>query len=120
MSDQRRILTLDQSSVSTTCAYCGVGCGVLMRRDADNGRWSATGDKRHPANHGRLCVKGSALGDTLTLKRRLLEPQVDGASTDWDTALQASAEIALPSKPTSTRVHVDPSVVRCTWAPPAT
>uniref|UniRef100_UPI0018670B4B hypothetical protein n=1 Tax=Microbulbifer hainanensis TaxID=2735675 RepID=UPI0018670B4B len=51
----------------TTCPYCGVGCGVTATRalDGDNEQISVDGDTSHPANSGRLCVKGSALADTL-------------------------------------------------------
>lgn len=45
----------------TTCPYCGVGCGVLAEVDAA-GLVSVRGDAGHPANLGRLCVKGAALG----------------------------------------------------------
>ena len=47
--------------VRTTCPYCGVGCGVLAEVAAD-GQVSVRGDPDHPANFGRLCSKGSALG----------------------------------------------------------
>jgi assimilatory nitrate reductase catalytic subunit len=42
--------------IRTTCPYCGVGCGVLARRE-ENGLVSVRGDEQHPANLGRLCVK---------------------------------------------------------------
>jgi assimilatory nitrate reductase catalytic subunit len=74
----------------TTCPYCGVGCGVLVSRAAD-GRVEVHGDPEHPANYGRLCSKGTALGETLGLEDRLLRPAVDGRDTDWDTALDAVA-----------------------------
>ncbi|HBM61837.1 MAG TPA: hypothetical protein DD444_21955, partial [Citreicella sp.] len=45
------------------------------------------GDPAHPANRGRLCSKGSALGETVGLEGRLLSPRVLGRDTDWDTAL---------------------------------
>ncbi len=64
----------------TTCAYCGVGCGVVASKVA--GEIRIIGDKAHPANGGRLCSKGSALGETLGLDDRLLAPQVNGAETD--------------------------------------
>ena len=38
------------------------------------GRRSIAGDPEHPANAGRLCSKGSALGETLGLETRLLAP----------------------------------------------
>ena len=55
------------------------------------------GDPAHPANFGRLCSKGSALGETLGLDGRLLHPmlrQPDGtlARTDWDDALDRVAD----------------------------
>jgi assimilatory nitrate reductase catalytic subunit len=59
----------------TTCAYCGVGCGVLATPDG-NGGAAISGDPEHPANFGRLCSKGSALGETLGLRGRLLHPMI--------------------------------------------
>lgn len=73
--------------VCTTCPYCGVGCGVLAGPDG-----SIKGDPDHPANFGRLCSKGTALGDTVSLEGRLLAPSVNGADTDWDTALDLVAD----------------------------
>src|SRR5579871_2907887 len=59
----------------TTCPYCGVGCGVLATPDGKGGA-AITGDGEHPANFGRLCSKGSALGETLALEGRLLYPMI--------------------------------------------
>ncbi|WP_049622493.1 nitrate reductase [Frateuria defendens] len=58
---------------ATTCPYCGVGCGVLASVGAD-GAVGVTGDPGHGSNLGRLCVKGAALGETLDLQGRLLQP----------------------------------------------
>jgi assimilatory nitrate reductase catalytic subunit len=78
-------------SVRTTCPYCGVGCGVVVTA-TDKGAIEVHGDRSHPANHGRLCSKGTALGETVDLDGRLLRPVVDGCETDWDTALDRVAE----------------------------
>ncbi len=78
-------------SVRTTCPYCGVGCGVVMR-DAGDGKLKAEGDRDHPANFGRLCSKGAALGDTLSLDDRLLAPLVDGRRASWAAALDLVAK----------------------------
>src|SRR3982075_4637934 len=59
----------------TTCPYCGVGCGVLATPERGGGR-AISGDPEHPANFGRLCSKGSALGETLGLTNRLLYPMI--------------------------------------------
>src|SRR5437899_625846 len=80
----------------TTCPYCGVGCGVLAIPDNSGGA-AISGDAEHPANFGRLCSKGAALGETLGLNGRLLHPmlrQGDGthARVDWDQALGRVAD----------------------------
>ena len=82
--------SIASSEVRTTCPYCGVGCGVLVRRGA--GGVSVAGDPHHPANFGRLCSKGSALADTLDLSGRLLDPLVEGKRSGWDGALSLVAD----------------------------
>jgi assimilatory nitrate reductase catalytic subunit len=78
------------AEIRSTCAYCGVGCGVLLRPDGDGGL-AVRGDPDHPANYGRLCSKGLALGETLDRSNRLLVPQVHGQDSDWDSALDLVA-----------------------------
>src|SRR2546423_907503 len=65
----------DLRAISTTCAYCGVGCGIRATPDGRGGA-AISGDPEHPANFGRLCSKGSALGETLGLTNRLLYPMI--------------------------------------------
>ncbi|MGF6861618.1 assimilatory nitrate reductase catalytic subunit [Rhodobacteraceae bacterium MBR-64] len=77
-------------SIRTTCPYCGVGCGVLATPDGAGGA-RIKGDPDHPANAGRLCSKGTALGETLGLGGRVLTPQVGGAPAGWDAALDLVA-----------------------------
>lgn len=76
--------------IKTTCPYCGVGCGVLAEFD-DEGKITISGDPAHPANFGRLCSKGAALGDTLSMDGRLLYPEIEGYTQSWDTALNTVA-----------------------------
>lgn len=75
-----------EQTIQTTCPYCGVGCGVLATPQAD-GTVTIEGDSNHPANLGRLCSKGSALGETVDLGNRLLHPKIDGQRVSWDEAL---------------------------------
>ncbi len=89
------VMPSHQPAVRTTCPYCGVGCGVLAAPDQEGGA-AISGDPVHPANFGRLCSKGAALGETLSLDCRLLHPMLrrpDGAlaRVDWDTALDRVA-----------------------------
>lgn len=77
--------------VKTTCPYCGVGCGVVATV-GDDGGIGVKGDPDHPANFGRLCSKGAALGETLDLDGRLLYPEIGGQAAEWDKALDLVAE----------------------------
>ncbi len=87
-------LSQDHLAVRTTCAYCGVGCGVKATPQQD-GTITIAGDTLHPANQGKLCVKGSALGETVSLDGRLLYPQVreqgELRRVSWDAALDKIA-----------------------------
>ena len=83
-------MTMAVRKVKTTCAYCGVGCGILASVSAD-GQVEISGDASHPANYGRLCAKGASLAETLSHARRLMTPQVDGEAVTWDTALDEVA-----------------------------
>ena len=71
----------------TTCPYCGVGCGVSVVDGVPRG------DDNHPANFGRLCVKGAALKDTLNLPDRLTTPMLHGHE------LQAGMRRSTSSRP---------------------
>lgn len=55
------------SNTRTTCPYCGVGCGVIVKTQGEgSGRKiiQVVGDPDHPANYGKLCSKGSKLAET--------------------------------------------------------
>ena len=78
------------AGVKTTCPYCGVGCGIIATPRGD-GAVEIAGDPDHPANFGRLCSKGRALGETLSLEGRLLAPRINGAAAGWDAALDLVA-----------------------------
>jgi len=72
------------SAVRTTCPYCGVGCGVSA--SAEGRTLQVVGDTAHPANRGRLCSKGSALGATVGLEGRLLTPMIRDREATWAEA----------------------------------
>ena len=78
-------------AIRTTCAYCGVGCGISA---TPTGPRSVVirGDEAHPANGGRLCSKGTHLGETVGLAGRLLHPMVGNKRASWDKALDLVAK----------------------------
>jgi ferredoxin-nitrate reductase len=83
----------------TTCCYCGVGCGIIVRKDKRN-RLSVEGDKDHPVNKGMLCSKGMNIHYASQDKSdRLLYPQMRWSRhhprqrVTWDTAMKRSAAV---------------------------
>ena len=97
------------SPTRTTCPYCGVGCGVNITPQTD-GTFTVKPDKLHPANEGRLCSKGMALGETLDHPQRLLHPEIAGRAVTWDTATtevaKQFAEITAKHGPDSVAFYV--------------
>lgn len=83
----------------STCSYCGVGCGVLVKKDS-RGRMKVEGDPDHPVNKGMLCSKGMNLHYVVQdYSDRLLQPQMRWSrnhplqNVDWDTALERAAAV---------------------------
>ncbi|SOX54977.1 Nitrate reductase, partial [Mycobacterium ahvazicum] len=65
-----------QDTVNSMCAYCGVGCGMVLQitTDPDSDRRhvaKSVGNKSHPANFGRLCTKGTTTADMLAASGRM-------------------------------------------------
>ncbi len=81
--------------IKSTCAYCGVGCGIEAR-PTSLGKLEVRGDKDHPSNYGKLCTKGIALGDTVTPLGRLTQPahiqNEQKQELDWNSATQLVAD----------------------------
>ncbi len=76
--------------IESTCAYCGVGCGIDITQQGDKAKkLQASAD--HPANYGRLCVKGSNLLNTINESGRLLVPEVKGQQVPWSDAIEQVA-----------------------------
>ncbi|MCW9709158.1 nitrate reductase [Fodinibius salsisoli] len=83
----------------STCSYCGVGCGVIVEKNA-KGQIKVTGDESHPSNKGMLCSKGMNLHYTVADQSdRLLYPEMRWARNqprrrvDWDTALERASAV---------------------------
>ncbi len=87
---------------TTTCPYCGVGCGAIMAVQ-DGKLVSIEGDPDHPVNEGSLCPKGASLYQIANNEQRVtkvLYRSAGGSSWEektWDWAL---GEIASRIKQT--------------------
>lgn len=76
--------------IKTTCPYCGVGCGVKTSI-SDNQIIAVSGDDAHPANYGKLCVKGTSLHETMGQDGRLRHPLINGQQVEWAAAIDTVA-----------------------------
>ena len=88
-----------KKETKTTCSYCGVGCGIIIKKDAKN-RVYVEGDKDHPVNRGMLCSKGMNLHYVVNdTSDRILHPQMRWSRShpleqvSWDTALDRAASV---------------------------
>ncbi len=81
----------------SVCAYCGVGCGILV--GSQDGRVKKVrGDPNHPANYGLLCGKGATLPLMVHTPDRLTAPLLRTSRNrshepvGWDEALSHIAD----------------------------
>jgi sulfite reductase (NADPH) flavoprotein alpha-component len=90
-------------TVDSLCAYCGVGCGMVLQVDTDpkTGRRrvaKSTGQKTHPANFGRLCTKGATTAEMLAAPGRMESAYMRAGRgdppepTDMDAAITHCAQ----------------------------
>ncbi|WP_224999538.1 nitrate reductase [Cesiribacter sp. SM1] len=91
--------TQHKETYTSTCCYCGVGCGVVVSKEKD-GTVTVEGDKDHPVNKGMLCSKGMNLQYTVNDKSdRLLYPQMRYSKSmplqrvGWNDALERTAAV---------------------------
>ena len=99
----RESMTSGKDAVNTMCAYCGVGCGMVLQVTTDPKSElrhvaKSIGNKNHPANFGRLCTKGATTADMLAAPGRMDSAYVRAdrgeplEPIDMDTAIIQSAK----------------------------
>ena len=88
-----------EESFKTTCSYCGVGCGIVVKKDR-RGKITVEGDKDHPVNKGMLCSKGMNLHYAMQDRSdRLLYPEMRYSRSHpyqrvtWEQAIQRAAAV---------------------------
>jgi formate dehydrogenase major subunit len=79
-------------AVTTTCAYCGVGCSLVVESNG-GGIVRMVPSRDGAANHGHACVKGRFAWGYATHADRVLKPMIRERITDpwrevsWDEAI---------------------------------
>ncbi|MFM9836594.1 MAG: formate dehydrogenase subunit alpha [Methylophilaceae bacterium] len=85
-----------EHSVTTTCAYCGVGCSFNAEMKGEE-VVRMTPNKNGGANHGHSCVKGRFAWGYATHKDRITTPMIRKSIHDawkqvsWDEAFEYAA-----------------------------
>jgi len=95
---EKSIIWLGQAehSITTTCAYCGVGCSLNAEMKG-NEVVRMVPSKDGKANEGHACVKGRFAWGYATHKDRILKPMIRAKISDpwrevsWDEALDYAA-----------------------------
>ncbi len=88
---------LPERSVTTTCAYCGVGCSFNAELKGDT-VLRMTPDKAGLANEGHACIKGRFAFGYVTHKDRITSPMIRDNINDpwrevsWDEAFRYTAD----------------------------
>jgi ferredoxin-nitrate reductase len=90
---------MKEEAFKTTCSYCGVGCGMIVKKDRKN-NIVLEGDKAHPVNKGMLCSKGMNLHYAMNDKSdRLLYPEMRWSRhqpmqrVSWNDAITRAAAV---------------------------
>ncbi|WP_137175816.1 formate dehydrogenase subunit alpha [Massilia sp. HP4] len=95
---EKSVIWLGQAehSITTTCAYCGVGCSLKAEMKG-NEVVRMVPAKDGKANEGHACVKGRFAWGYATHKDRIMKPMIRAKITDpwkevsWDEALDYAA-----------------------------
>ncbi len=85
-----------QKSVSTTCPYCGVGCGIKLQVNGRDQVVTVEDDPDNRSSEGMLCVKGRFGASFVHHPDRLTTPLIrengQFREATWDEALDLIAE----------------------------
>lgn len=101
ISDRDRLSAGSGTSigVTTTCGYCGVGCGLEVRVSGQRIE-AIDGQRGHPVNDGHLCLKGRYAHRFVDHPERLRTPliRIDGElrPASWEEAFDLIARRLAP------------------------
>ncbi len=83
-------------TVSTTCPYCGVGCGIQAKVDVNDNIIEILDDPDNQSSLGMLCVKGrfgfSFVNHPDRIKKPLIRKDGEFVEVEWDEALDYVTE----------------------------
>lgn len=81
--------------ILTTCPFCGVGCGIYLEAEVDR-VLGAYPSVTHPANRGRICLRGWHVHELCITPARLRKPLLrkNGQleEVEWEEAIRFVSE----------------------------
>ncbi|KDM91530.1 formate dehydrogenase subunit alpha [Photobacterium galatheae] len=84
------------SIVKTVCPFCGVGCGINLKVDAQGNLTGVEPQRSHPVSRGKLCEKGWSTAYAIRPDNRITEPlkRIHDRfyPVSWDEALDTISE----------------------------
>lgn len=60
--------------INTICPFCGVGCGICLKRNDQGQLLSVEPQQAHPVSQGKLCEKGWSTAYAITGSDRITQP----------------------------------------------
>ena len=86
-------------TVSTTCPYCGVGCGIQAKIDSNDQIIEILDDPDNQSSLGMLCVKGrfgfSFVNHPDRIRKPMIRKNGELSPVEWDEALEYVADRLL-------------------------
>ena len=96
LQEKSLVASVPERAVTTTCAYCGVGCSLKAEMKGET-VVRMVPDRAGHANRGHACVKGRFAYGYATHKDRVLKPMIRSKISDpwqevtWDEAIGYAA-----------------------------
>ena len=96
--------------ISTTCPWCGCGCGLYLHVE-NNLITGVSPSRNHPVNHGTLCVKGWNCHEFVQHPDRLTTPLIKEGKTTWRRATWDEALGKTASRLTEIKQKYGPDAI---------
>ncbi len=72
--DPSKTDNLAATTVNTICPFCGVGCGICLKRDEQGQLTGVEPQRNHPVSRGKLCEKGWSTAYAIATEDRITQP----------------------------------------------
>lgn len=96
--------------ISTICPWCGCGCGLYLHVE-NNLITGVSPNRKHPVNHGTLCVKGWNCHEFVNHPDRLTTPLIKDSKNAYRRATWEEAFATTASRLTEIKKQYGPDAI---------